>query len=143
MQFDFICGVPYTALPIATSMSLSYNKPMIMKRKEAKGYGTKKMLEGVFKAGDSCLVIEDVITTGASILETVEALELEDIKVNHIIVCIDRQQGGTKNVEQKGYTVTALYTVTEVLSLAHNSGFITDEQYSSVMGYISQNQSTL
>jgi uridine monophosphate synthetase len=142
-QFDFICGVPYTALPIATAMSLSYNKPMIMKRKEAKDYGTKKMLEGVFKAGDSCLIIEDVITTGGSILETAEALEQEDIKVNHIIVCINREQGGSENVQQKGYRVTSLYTVTEVLSLAHRSGFITDRQCADIMGYILHNQSPL
>ena len=65
--------------PALQLISANHDKPMLMRRKEAKSYGTKKLVEGHVVAGDRCLVIEDVVTTGSSILETVE--------VNHCSEC--------------------------------------------------------
>ena len=89
-QFDILCGIPYTALPIATGMSLQNNIPMIMRRKEKKAYGTQQQIEGAFKQGQVCLLIEDVITSGGSVLETAADLEANGLVIKDTITCTQR-----------------------------------------------------
>lgn len=118
LNVDIICGVPYGAVPIATCVGLCMGKPLIMCRKEAKQHGTGKLIEGVYKKGDCCVLIEDVITSGSSILETIKLLEQEGILVRNIIVCLDRQAGGVALLESLGYRVHALFTYQELLDYA-------------------------
>ena len=113
-QPDLLCGVPYTALPIAVSISLAKNVPMIICRKEAKDYGTKKQVEGVFSPGQTCLVIEDVITTGASVIKTISLLQKEGLQVTDIVVCVDREEGGRVFLEEKNYRVHSVFTLSEL-----------------------------
>lgn len=88
VECDHICGVPYTALPIATLVSVRDKKPMLIRRKETKSYGTKKLIEGKFNAGDKCLIIEDVVTSGSSILETAKDLKSEGLCVMGFVLIL-------------------------------------------------------
>lgn len=116
LEFECVCGVPYTALPLATVMSIEHTIPMVMRRKEIKQHGTKKIIEGVVQKGKTCLVIEDLITSGSSLFETIEPLEHVGLQVRDVVVLLDRQQGGKQRLEQKGYRVHALLTLTELLN---------------------------
>ncbi len=111
---SLLCGVPYTALPLATCIALEQNLPMLMCRKEAKTYGTKKQVEGIFKPGENCLIIEDVITTGASVLKVADTLIHEGLQVTDIVVLVDRQQGGRETLIKAGYRLHAVFNLDEL-----------------------------
>lgn len=135
-----ICGVPYTALPLTTLISAEEKIPMLMKRKEAKSYGTKKLIEGVFSPGENCVIIEDIITSGSSILETVDALKKEKLCVTEAYVIIDREQGGRKNLENHGIKVKSLFVITQFLKYLLEAGKITSEIVKVVNDYLAMNQ---
>ena len=138
-NFDLICGVPYAALPMATAMSLESYLPLIIKRKEAKQYGTKKILEGIYKPGQNCLLVEDVITSGASLLETIPEIENEGITVSDIVVVLDRQQGGREMLEKKGFRVHSLFTISDVCTILKDEGHLTDDEVERINDFLAGN----
>lgn len=90
-DFDIICGIPYGGLPVATYISVEYNKPMIILRDKAKNYGMGKLIEGEYKKESRCVIIDDVITTGGSIEDTIDKLKTQ-VNIVNIAVIFDRQQ---------------------------------------------------
>ncbi|XP_026490882.2 uridine 5'-monophosphate synthase [Vanessa tameamea] len=133
---DHVCGVPYTALPIATLISVKTKTSMLMRRKEAKSYGTKKVIEGHYKQGDSCLIIEDVVTSGSSVLETVTDLRKEGLKAEEVIVILDREQGGKQNLAVNNVQMKSLFTMTELIDILVKNNKITEESGKDVINYL-------
>ena len=139
-SFQLVCGVPYTALPIATAMSIQQNIPMILRRKEKKEYGTGKLIEGIFSRGQKCLVVEDVITSGKSIFETIAPLKEEGLAVEDIVVLVDREQGGAKALADQGYRLHAVCTITSVVNVLLEERKINAATAASVLDFIQKNQ---
>ncbi len=136
-----ICGVPYAALPIATLVSAQTGIPMLIKRKEAKGYGTKKMLEGLYNSGDKVVLIEDVITSGQSLIETIKVLEDEGLIIEQILVVLDREQGGIEKLTNQGYNVSALFSVSSLIDLLISENKIDVDTYNEVKVFLNNNHS--
>jgi len=135
-SFDLVCGVPYTALPFATVLSIRQEIPMVLKRKEKKQHGTGKMCEGVFAKGKKCLVIEDVITSGQSVLETITALENEGLIVQDVAVLVDREQGGREFLESKGVRVHPVLTIRQIADELSNKGKIDAAAAATIRAFI-------
>ncbi len=116
LSYDYIVGVPYTAWPLATCMSLLTKKPMLLRRKEVKAYGTRTGIHGNFHAGQICVVVEDVVTTGGSVLETVEDLQSQGLIVRDVITFMDRQEGAVERFASKGISLHSVMVLQELLN---------------------------
>jgi uridine monophosphate synthetase len=121
-HFSRIAGLPYAAIPIATAISLAGNYPMIYPRKEVKSYGTKAEIEGEYHAGETVVVIDDLATTGGSKFEAIEKLTGVGLVVKDIVVLVDRQSGAKESLEQAGYRLHAVLTITQLLDHWESTG---------------------
>ncbi len=138
LQFDRVLGIPYSALTFASSIAYKDNFPMLLKRKEAKAYGTKKLLEGDYQENDVCLLIEDVVTTGGSSIESLEVLAEHHIKVTDLVCLVDRQGSAERNLRAHHCTLHSMITLTQILDilLAHQK--INQTQYQQAVSVITE-----
>ncbi|KAJ1287075.1 hypothetical protein BS78_03G402900 [Paspalum vaginatum] len=132
--YDLLCGVPYTALPFAAVLSASAAVPMLLSR-----YDTKRV-EGAYAAGQAVLIVEDLVTSGASVLETVAPLRDEGLVVADAVVVIDREQGGRENLAASGVTLHALMTLTEVLAVLLRHGRVGHDKVREVRRFLDANR---
>ncbi|KAJ8012873.1 hypothetical protein DPEC_G00047400 [Dallia pectoralis] len=139
LKYQSICGVPYTALPLATIICANHELPMLIRRKEAKDYGTKKIIEGTIHPGDTCLIIEDVVTSGSSVMETALVLQAEGLKVTDAIVLMDREQGGSAMLAKRGIELHSIISISGLLSVLLQAERIDTSMAERVRRFIQEN----
>jgi orotate phosphoribosyltransferase len=133
LRFDILSAYPYAALPIGTALALETGIPLIYPRKDPKGYGTGKRVEGVWQEGQTALVVEDLITSGDSILQAISSLRIAGLQVRDALVLIDREQGGRELLRQQGYELHAVMTLGELLAQLEQAGRISGQERADVL----------
>jgi len=123
LDIDAIGGPETGAIPIADAVSyVSYLEGSEIKsfwiRKNPKGHGLKKWIEGDVKKGDRVIIVDDVITTGKSTIEALRRSRDDELDVVKVIVLVDREEeDGKQNIEEQGVEVEALFTVTDLMRI--------------------------
>lgn len=120
-KIDAIGGLTLGADPISYAISYaSAHSPMPLRaftvRKQLKRHGTQKLIEGPLQPGDQVAVIEDVITTGNSVLQAIEAIQACGASITGILALVDREEGGRSSLEQAGFSTIVLATISEIIA---------------------------
>ncbi|HQE93777.1 MAG TPA: orotidine-5'-phosphate decarboxylase [Anaerolineae bacterium] len=136
LTFDCIAAVPYAALPTAAAVALQLNRPLIYPRKEVKAHGTGQAVEGAFAPGQTAVAIEDVITSGGSIITAIQTMQDAGLKVQDVVVLVDREQGGQAALAEKGLRLHAVLTIGQILDTLRAEGCITAATFEAVKRYL-------
>ena len=121
-RIDAVGGLTLGADPISYAISYASARsdhPLraFTVRKEAKGHGTSKLLEGPFRQGDRVAVIEDVLTTGGSALRAIDAIREAGGTVAGVLALVDREEGARRTIEKPGLPVVTLVTASQIISV--------------------------
>ena len=116
-RVNAIGGLTLGADPVALSIGMaaqledpSTPLQVFTVRKSAKEHGRLKRIEGNFSAGDSVVVVDDVITTGGSTIQAIDAIEEAGGHIAFVVVLVDREEGGREAIERRGHTVVPIFT---------------------------------
>jgi orotate phosphoribosyltransferase len=133
--FDMLVGVESAGIPLAAYMACLTGKPLGYVRKEPKRHGTGNVVEGDI-VGRRVAVVDDVVTTGGSLIKAVENLIAAGTKPVLAVVVIDREQGGRELLKSRGVELYSLLTATEVFTSLYRAGVISREVYEEILEYL-------
>ncbi|KAG2474068.1 MAG: Orotate phosphoribosyltransferase [Nitrosopumilales archaeon] len=131
-NFDYIVSIPTGGLVIASSLAFEIVKPLIYVRNKPKEYGTSKSIEGFIELGKKVLMIDDVVTTGGSIINAIETLKEAGIIVSDSFVIINRMEGATESLEAKGVKMHQLTDIFEITKILHEQNLVSNDVLESV-----------
>jgi uridine monophosphate synthetase len=139
ISFDRLAAIPYAGLPIGVAVALETGRPLIYPRKEAKDYGTARLIEGEYKSGETVLLVDDLITRGTAKIESLKPLTDEGLIVKDVLVLIDREQGGAAELAARGVRLHAVFTLTHMLDGLVEAGKLAATQREDVLAWVAAN----
>lgn len=139
-KYDVCMGVPEAGNPLATAFALETRTPQIYLRKEEKtGHGIPGNFMTPINPVETVLLIDDLVTQAESKLEVIETLERSGLIVHDVVVLVDREQGGVKQLSDAGYRLHAAIRFSQLLDYYHRVGRIDDAKYQEAREYLAAN----
>jgi orotate phosphoribosyltransferase len=131
-----LAGIPTAGIAYAAVVALNLSKPLLYVRKEQKEHGRERRVEGLLQPGDKVLVLDDVVTTGKSLIEAAEAIRAEGGMVEDAAVLLDRQQGAEGTLQKNGVRLHAFTTMRRIADKLLSLGTIDEEQHKAILGQV-------
>ena len=126
-NFHSLVSVPTGGLVVAASLAIEIVKPIIYVRKEAKEHGTGKAVEGVTCQDMKLLMIEDVVTSGGSVINAIKSIKEEKMKVTDAYAVVDRMEGATEALQVEGVKLHSLLTIKQIAESLFEQKLITED----------------
>lgn len=136
-SIDAIASIELRGALLLSALSSYIDRPCYIVRKTAKSYGvTGRIVGGEIKSGQKFILFDDVVTDGNSKLESIQTLEESGAKVKHVLVVVDREQGGSRNLGERGYPLEAILTIRQLVSELSDTGSIPSQTWRTVTDYV-------
>ena len=126
-NFDSIVSVPTGGLVIASALAIETVKPLIYVRSKPKDYGTTKSVEGKINDGLKVVMVDDVATTGGSVINAIKSLKESKIKVEDAFVIVNRMEGADEALNEEGVKLHSLTNVMQITKVLHEQNLVEDE----------------
>ncbi len=137
-NFDYLVSVPTSGLVIASALATETVKPLIYVRNKPKDYGTSKSIEGSFEQGKKALMIDDVATTGGSVVNAIKSLKEAGIVISDAFVIINRMEGASEALEAEGVKIYNLTDILEITNSLYDQNLISNDVLENVKNQISK-----
>jgi orotate phosphoribosyltransferase len=125
-KFDSLVSVPTGGLVIASALAIETVKPLIYVRSKPKDYGTSKSVEGKIQEGMKVVMIDDVATTGGSVVNGIKSLKEVKIKVEDAYVIVNRMEGADEALKEEGVTLHSIANVIQITKSLHEQNLVDD-----------------
>ena len=126
-NFDSLVSVPTGGLVIASALAIETVKPLIYVRSKPKDYGTSKSIEGKIHDGLKVVMIDDVATTGGSVVNGIKALKEANVEVKDAYVIVNRMEGADEALKKQGVTLHTIADVMQITKALHEENLVNDE----------------
>ena len=126
-NFHSLVSVPTGGLMVAASLATEIVKPLIYVRKQAKEHGTGKAVEGVICHDMKLLMIEDVVTSGGSVINAIKSIKEEKMVITDAYAVVDRMEGATQALQAEGVKLHSLLTINDIAQILFEQKLITED----------------
>ena len=141
-NFDSLVSIPTGGLIIGSALAIETVKPLIYVRNKPKDYGTAKSIEGKISSDMQVMMIDDIATTGTSVLNGIKQLKAEGLLISNACVIINRLEGADKILNSVGVTLHQLTDILEITEILFQEKLINEDILDRIKKQINQNQAS-